>query len=509
MDTFFQDPQSISNLLSLEDDALLEEIQKVTFRYFWDFGHPHSGLARERNTSGDLVTSGGSGFGIMALIVGIHRNFITREEGLARITKMVTFLENADRFHGAWPHWMDGNTGEVIPFSPRDNGGDLVETSFLMQGLLTARSFFDGDDPSETELRASITSLWESVDWNWYRKQVQTQLFWHWSPTFGFEINLPIRGWNETMIAYILAVASPTHRVPPNLYEKGWAGNNYENDKTFYGYKLEVGNGTGGPLFFTHYSFLGFDPRAKRDQYANYFFQGVNQTLVNRAYCIENPEGFVGYGSNCWGLTASDDPDGYKAHAPDLQADNGTITPTAAISSIPYTPEESIGVIRHLLATYGDKVWGEMGFYDAFNPSRNWFADSYLAIDQGPIICMIENYRSGLLWEYFMRNEEILEAAQAVGFVEDSATTQLQETFLSQVKMYPNPTIESMVVEGNNQSGDLKNVIAIDEMGRAIDMSFEKVDNNKYVVFMNKVPSGMYFVKVMFEKGVYFEKILH
>ncbi len=286
----------VDQLLMLEDDSLLEAIQAATFKYFWDFAHPISGMARERNTSGDLVTSGGSGFGIMAILVGMHRHFISREEGLNRLRQMVDFLQDADRFHGAWPHWLHGGTGKVIPFSAKDDGGDLVETSFLLQGLLTARSYFDADTEAEANIRQDINTLFEDVNWNWYRKQVQKQLFWHWSPNHGFDINLPIRGWNETMIAYILAISSPTHRVPANLYHEGWVSTNYVNNQTFYGYKLEVGRGTGGPLFFTHYSFLGFDPRNKRDAYANYYFQGANQTLINRAYCIENPKQFVGYG---------------------------------------------------------------------------------------------------------------------------------------------------------------------------------------------------------------------
>ncbi|NND31107.1 MAG: T9SS type A sorting domain-containing protein, partial [Saprospiraceae bacterium] len=456
----------IDDLLALPEEELLEEVQRATFRYFWDFAHPVSGLIRERNTSGDLVTSGGSGFGIMAIIVGIHRNFITRAEGLARLQTIVEFLGQADRFHGAWSHWLNGNTGSAIPFSARDDGGDLVETSFLLQGLLTARMYFDLDTPEELALRSHITELYEDVDWNWYRRQVNQFLLWHWSPNHGFAINLPIRGWNETMIAYILGIASPTHQLPASTYRRGWAGDNYINNETFYGYKLEVGNDTGGPLFFTHYSFLGLDPRDKRDDYANYFFQGRNQALINQAWCNDNPKGFAGYSNLCWGLTASDDPDGYKAHAPNIEADNGTITPSAAISSIVYTPQESIAAIRHFLTTYGEKVWGPMGFYDAFNPSRDWYADSYLAIDQGPIICMIENYRSGLLWDYFMRNEEINTALNAIGFSPDSATTSNLITKHIALHVYPNPSNGTFYLKSENQR--LKIASVTDITGKSV-----------------------------------------
>ena len=372
------------------DSALLDMIQRYSFRYFWEFAHPASGMARERNTSGDIVTTGGTGFGIMALLVGIHRGFISREEGRDRLLKITGFLGFADRFHGVFPHWMDGNTGNVVPFSPKDDGGDLVETAFLMQGLLAARQFFEENEPLETALRQSITQLWEAVEWDFYRKNGSGKLYWHWSPNYGWEINFPITGWNEALIVYLLAVASPTHPVPASLWQSGWTASNYANGFTFFGQKLPVGPNAGGPLFFAHYSFLGFDPRGKKDAFCNYFHQNRAHSLINRAYCAANPKNFVGYGNDCWGLTASDDPGGYLAHEPNN--DNGTISPTAALSSMPYTPVESMAALKHFYRQLGAKTWGPMGFFDAFNEEKNWQADSYLAIDQGPIIGMIEKF---------------------------------------------------------------------------------------------------------------------
>jgi hypothetical protein len=426
----------------MTDTALLTMVQEATFRYFWDFAHPVSGMARERNTSGHIVTSGGSGFGIMAIMVGIERSFINREEGITRMLKILDFLENADRFHGAWPHWMDGNTGEVIPFSVKDDGGDLVETSFLLQGLLTARQYFNGLSPEEIQIRAKITQLWEDVDWNWYRLNSGQVLYWHWSPNYGWAMNMHIRGYNETMIAYILAVASPTHGVPASLWHNGWAGlSSYVNGKTFYGYKLWVGWDYGGPLFFAHYSYLGFDPRNIKDDYANYFNNNKNQTLINWAYCIDNPHNYPGYSENCWGLTASDDPFGYAVHEPIQARDNGTITPSAALSSMPYTPEYSMDALKHFYRDRGDKIWGPYGFYDAFNIKHNWFANSYIAIDQGPIICMIENYRTGLLWDLFMSNPEITTALSEIGFVDDPYSIKEMTDTKKNVKIsfFPNP----------------------------------------------------------------------
>ena len=428
------------------DDELLTMVQQYTFRYFYDFAHPASGMTRERNTSDNTVTSGGTGFGIMALLVGIEKGFITREQGIQRIQKILDFLENADRFHGAWPHWLNGNTGEVVPFSTYDNGGDLVETGFLVEGLLTARQYFNHETPAEQSIVQKITTLWEGVEWDWYRQNNSNVLYWHWSPNYGWQINMQIRGWNEAAIIYILAIASPTHGVPASLWDNGWAGmSNYLNGKTFYGYKLDVGWDKGGPLFFAHYSFLGFDPRQKKDAYANYFNNNRNHTLINRAYCIDNPLDFTGYGENCWGLTASDDPDGYMAHEPVSGRDNGTITPTAALSSMPYTPEESINALTYLYRNMGKKIWGPMGFYDAFNQERNWYTDSYLAIDQGPIIGMIENYRTGLLWNNFMQNGEIDPALEAIGFTEDLATGIPENSRGNSMTVVPNP----VTAEGN------------------------------------------------------------
>jgi hypothetical protein len=430
----------------MNDEDLLTMLQEATFRYFWDYAHPVSGLARERLGSGETVTIGGSGFGIMAIPVGIERGFITREQGVQRMLKILNFLQNtADRFHGAWSHWLNGTTGDVIPFSTYDNGGDLVETAFMIQGLLAVRQYFNSNSADEIQIRNLITNLWESVEWDWYRRfPTSNFLYWHWSPNYNWQMNMIVRGPNETQIVYLLAIASPTHGVPASLYQNGYTSSpSYLNGNVYYGYKIYVGWPYGGPLFFTHYSFLGFDPRDKKDAYANYFLNSRNITLINRAYCIANPMGHQGYGINCWGLTASDDPFGYSVHEPIPSRDNGTITPTAALSSMPYTPQESIDAFKHLYHTYGNKIWGSFGFKDAFNVSQNWYANSYLAIDQGPIIVMVENYRSGLLWNKFMANPEIQPMLNAIGFVPDSTTNIVEDVSkdysFKLLGNYPNP----------------------------------------------------------------------
>ena len=399
----------------ISDDELLTKVQQQTFKYFYDFGHPTSGMARERNTSGNLVTSGGTGFGVMALITGINRNFITKTEGLERVRKIVGFLKTAERFHGAYPHWIDGTTGKVIPFSAKDDGGDLVETSLLLQGLLTARQYFNGASTEETTLRNDISQIYNTVEWDWYRKDGGSVLYWHWSPNFNWDMNLPIRGWNEALITYVLAAASPTHAIPKSVYDNGWAQNgSMRNGNTYYGVQLPLGEPSGGPLFFSHYSFLGINPIGLTDAYANYETQVKAHTQINYNYCVANPKNYYGYGENCWGLTASDIQNGYTASSP--TNDRGVIAPTAAISSMPYTPENSLRALRFYYYKLGDKLFKEYGFVDSFSLQDQWFASSTLAIDQGPIIIMIENYRSKLLWNLFMSSPEVKTGMRSLGF---------------------------------------------------------------------------------------------
>ena len=400
----------------LSDPALLDLVQRQTFRYFWDFAHPVSGLARERNTSGDLVTSGGSGFGIMCIPVAIQRGFITRAEGLARLQTIVAFLKNtAVKVKGAFPHWLNGATGAIIPFSANDNGADLVETSYLMMGLLTARQYFNGAGTAETDLRNDINSLYQAVEWDWFRQGGQQVLYWHYSNDRGWVMNLPIRGWNECLITYVLAASSPTHSIPASVYTNGWkSGPGFLNGNAYFGYTLPLGPPGGGPLFFAHYSFLGINPNGLNEGTLSYAEQTRNHSLINQAYCRNNPLGYFGYSDSVWGLTASDVEGGYTASSP--SNDVSVIAPTAALSSFPFTPAESMKALRFFYEVLGDKIWKEYGFTDAFSLHQLWFAASFLAIDQGPILIMIENYRSGLLWNLFTSCPEVKAGMTALGF---------------------------------------------------------------------------------------------
>lgn len=421
-------PEVVSRTRNMSDDELLDMLQLANFRYYWEMAEPVSGLARE-NVPGksDMIASGASGFGMMAILTGIHRGFITRAEGVERFLRITSFLEKAERYHGVYPHFMDGTTGETVAwFGPRDNGGDLVETSFMMEGLLCARQFFDGDSDDETTIRSRIDDIWKAIEWSWYRKTPDSPyLYWHWSPDQAWVIDHRLIGWNETMITYLMAIMSPTHSVPAEMYYSGWAsqedyaaeyrsgwgrvheGDRYTNGNTYYGKRLNVAVSNGGPLFFTHYSFMGFDPHKLTDRFTNYFENNKAIAEVNLRYCMENPSRYVGYGSDCWGLTASDHMWNYSAAEPVTDMDDGTIAPTGALASFPYTQKESMDAFLNYYRNHGSFLWGEYGFRDAFNLTENWVSPIFMGLNQGPVTVMIENYRSGFIWNLFMSHPDV------------------------------------------------------------------------------------------------------
>lgn len=418
----------IKKQTGLPDSVLLNLVEKQTFNYFWDGAEPVSGLARERYNVDDVypendknvVTSGGSGFGVMAIIVAMERKFITREEGVQRMDKIVHFLETADRFHGAWPHWWNGETGKVKPFGKKDNGGDLVETSYMLQGLLCVRQYFKEGNEKEKSIAQRIDKLWKEVEFDWYRNG-QDVLYWHWSPEYAWQMNFPVHGYNECLIMYVMGASSPTHGIPAEVYHEGWAeSGKIKSPHQALGYPLQLryqGNPpNGAPLFWSHYSYLGLDPHGLKDQYADYWKENVNQTLINYTWCVDNPKKYKGYGKDNWGLTASYSTKFYAAHAPDENNDLGVISPTAALSSFPYSPEQSMAAMKHWYNDMKEKLWGPYGFYDAFSETENWYPQKYLAIDQGPAVVMIENYRSGLLWKLFMSCPEIQNGLEKLGF---------------------------------------------------------------------------------------------
>lgn len=416
-----------TDTITISDDSLLTLVQYQTFQYFWDNAEENSGLAKERTHMDGIypendqhtVTTGGSGFGLMAILVGIERGFITREQALQRYIKIVNFLDTADRFHGAWPHWIEGTTGKVRPFGKKDNGGDLVETSFLVQGLLAVREYFKDGNEQEKALAAKINKMWLDIDWSWYTKG-EDVLYWHWSPEYAWQMNFPVGGYNECLITYVLAASSPTHGIKADVYHKGWARNDsIKSTEVFYDLPtivdhFEHDGSPVGPLFWSHYSYLGLDPRGLSDRYGNYWDINRNHTLINYRYAVANPKKYEGYGENCWGLTSSYSTIGYAGHNP--TEDLGVITPTAALSSFPYTPEESMKFLKFMYTPSRDSLIGEYGPYDAFSISKKWLLPRYLAIDQGPIPVMIENYRTGLIWKLFMQAPEVQAGLKKLDF---------------------------------------------------------------------------------------------
>lgn len=419
---FFTAIDSTDKFSQISDSALLDLVQKQTFKYFWDFGHPTCGLARERNNGdNNTVTTGGSGFGIMAMVAAVNRGFITRSDAVARLNTITNFLiTKCQRWHGAFSHWINGSTGATVPFG-NNNGADIVETSYLLEGLLTARQYFNSaTDANEAALRDSINSIWNAVEWNWFTQNgAANGLYWQYNPSYTSTSDIwsiAVTGWNEALITYVMAASSPNYSISKSVYDNGWAKNGtIKNGNVYYGVTLPLGESLGGPLFFEQYSFIGINPRQLSDTYcSDYFAQGVAHSQINYNYCVADPQNYYGYSSSCWGLTASDIQNGYTASSP--TNDVGVIAPTAALSSMPYTPTQSMNALKFFYYKLGDKIWGDYGFYDAFNLSTPWFATSALAIDEGPIVCMIENYRSGLLWNLFMSCPEVKAGMKKLGF---------------------------------------------------------------------------------------------
>ncbi|MRX40684.1 beta-glucosidase [Flavobacterium sp. LC2016-23] len=413
----------------LTDAEAMDQVQKDAIKYFWDYADPNSKLARERyltedpNFESNIITTGGSGFGLMSIVVGVERGFLPRAEAVSRLATALSFLEKADRFHGAWPHWMDNKAGKVIPFGTKDNGGDLVETSFVCQALITIREYFKNGSTAEKELAAKADLLWKGVEWDWYT-QGQDALYWHWSPNYGWEMNFKLEGYNECLITYVMAASSPTHPISAEAYHKAWARSGaIVNGGAQYGIPvvLNYNGATGnvGPMFWSHYSYLGLDPTNLKDKYADYWALTQNHAKIMVQYSVANPKGFKDYSDKCWGLTASytrnpDGTTGYTAHQPNN--DNGVISPTAALSSFPYTPIESMKFLHYLYDDNKAKYVGIAGPYDAFSPQYSWVTARYLAIDQGTIAPMIENYRSGLLWKLFMNASDTKQGLVKLGF---------------------------------------------------------------------------------------------
>jgi hypothetical protein len=399
----------------ISDDALLDSIQKATFRYFWNYSSETSGLACDKSsTYKDYCSIGATGFGIMTLPAAIERGFITRTEGLARLQKIVDFLKNSvSSYKGVFPHFVNGNTGSVIPDGILD-GWDLVETSFLMMGLLTSRQYFNNPSLEENNLRTEINRLYQDVQWSEFQNG-QDVLYWSYNPTGGWQH--PIRGWNETMITYVLAASSQTHSIEKSVYDNGFAQNGgMKSGNEFYGFTLPLGSDYGGQLYLSQFSFLGIKPIGLSDSYADYEVQTKNHALINHAYCKINPKKYFAYSDSCWGLTAGASKGGYVQASP--SNDIGHIYPSAAVASLPYAPVESLKAIKYFYYRLGDILWTDYGFSDSFsfNTLPYWVANEVFGYDQLNMFCGIENYRTGLIWSLFTSCPEVQAGMRKLGF---------------------------------------------------------------------------------------------
>lgn len=492
------------------DEELMDMVQRYSFRYFWEGAHAGSGMAMERShVGGSTVASGATGMGLMAMIVAHERAYEDREAVKERVLKILTSLETCERHHGAWSHWYDGDTYGTLPFSADDDGGDLVETSFVAQGLLAVRNYFSGTDNTSIQIREKATQLWEGIEWDWYRNGDQNVLFWHWSPNHHFAKNMKVFGWNEALVTYIMAAASPTHTIPKEVYEQGWARNGeMVNRRVFYNQEIFLSPNWGGPLFWVHYSHLGINPKGLSDQYASYWQEYVNTVKIHHAYAIDNPLNFKGYSEHNWGLTASDDPFGYTAHEP-MNNDNGTISPTAALSSMPYLPEASMKALKYFYRERGRDLFGLYGPYDAFNEKFNWVKKSYIGIDQGPIVSMIENHRTGLLWNTVMKDADLQAGLDKLGFEYVVSTSLVRPELPSQMKIYPNPASDKIALQLPNADFGKPLVLKIYSTDGRLQMEKHLAAPLTSVsVDVSSLCSGLYLIQVFNGENYFNTKLL-
>ncbi len=501
--TFFQQRESdfaevTAEVTDFNDEELLDMVQRYTFRYFWEGAHQPTGMILERsNGNENTVASGATGMGLMAMIVANERGYEASENIKERILLILDFLENTERYHGAWSHWYNAETWHTQPFTPDDDGGDIVETSFVAAALIALKNYFTGVDFESVTIRETAGKLWREIDWNWYRNG-QNVLIWHWSPNIGFQKNMHVRGWNEALITYIMAASSPTHPIPVEAYHQGWARNGaIVNPRTFYDYQINLAPDWGGPLFWLHYTHLGIDPRGLQDEYADYWQEYVNTALIHHAYAIDNPLNHLNYSEKNWGLTASDDPFGYTAHQP-MFNDNGTISPTAALSSMPYTPEESISALKYFYRERGQELFGRYGPYDAFNDNLDWVADNYIGIDQGPIVVMIENYRSGLLWELVMQDADVQAGLDTLGFDYRVVSNARLKEEIAEITLYPNPAGGQVNIKVPGRIGNkLLHIQCFALDGRVV-LSKEIVSGNSVLSLdCSELPEGFYIMTIV------------
>ena len=352
----------------------------------------------------------------MVILTGIERGWITRKEGAKRILTLVRYLNKAERIKGAWSHWMNIE-GQPVKFGKQIESGDLVETSFMMMGLYAAQAYLTENNSVEKEIRKTVDSFRQTIQWSDFVHN--GDLYWLWERT-NETFTLPLRGYNEALVTYILALGAPDkYAIDADVYKNGWQQNGkiFKPRQSHYGYPFVMGANLSGPLFLSHYSFLGMNPKAMQDKYVDYQQYGTYHAMIHRHYCMEEAPKEYQYNAFNWGLSAGSGPNqpvkkGYKPRTP--KRDDGVIAPTAALSSMPYTPFYSIQMLLNLHDNY-PQLRTPGGFGDGYSLVDNWFFKGRIAIDQGPIVIMIENYRSGFLWELLANHPDIKKGMEKAG----------------------------------------------------------------------------------------------
>lgn len=455
----------------LSDAAILDTIQHAAFNFFWLECNPANGLIRDRNTSGSPASIASVGFGLTSICIGTDHGWVPRTSAAARVLQTLrTFWYGPQGDgnaycgkYGLFYHFLDMSTATRT----WDSELSTIDTGLLLAGIIDAREYFSGNDSLEQSIRGIADSLYRRMNWDFMRNY-HLGILMGYQPGTGFTGYGEWIGYNEASIMYLLALGSPTHPVPSSAWQRWTSGYQWQ---TLYGYSYVVFP----PLFGHQYTHCWIDFRSITDQYMQlkgitYFENSRRATLAQRAYAVANPGAFTGYSDSLWGLTASDTPTGYRARgAPPAQDDDGTITPTAPISSLAFAPEAALPVIRNLWNNYRAQLWSTYGFRDAFNPGAGWWDTDVIGIDQGPIIIMIENYRTGKVWERFMNNPDVQRGLQAAGFV---PVTGVKETvtpegyFLAQ--NYPNPFNPSTLITYHLSAAADVHLAVYDVLGREV-----------------------------------------
>jgi hypothetical protein len=408
-------PNTFSN-----SNAFLDYLQQANFDYFWYAANPANGLVPDRSTSGSACSIAAVGFGLTAIGIGIDHGWISRTQGVTRVMATLnTFLNGPQGpgtsgiigYNGWFYHFLDMNTALRSPGSELSS----IDTALLLSGILYCKQYFNGTNSNETSIRMMSDSIFNRVNWTWMAQGSQ-KVAMGWQPTTGFSGFGNWIGYDEGMILYLLGMGTATNPLPASAWSYWTSGYIWA---TYYGQSFVPFP----PLFGHEYSHCWIDFRHTADAYMNsqsstYFENSRRAALAQQSYCIANPLGWVGYDSNVWGLTASDGPSGYTARgAPPALNDDGTIAPTAAGGAMAFAPDISLPTLQYLYTNGKNALWTAYGFIDAFNQSVSWYDNAELGIDQGPIVIMIENYRTQRPWRLFMQNAEIQRGLQQAGFV--------------------------------------------------------------------------------------------